>query len=98
MYIFLHLIAKAVLIHSNVPVSVNHFEADSNGCYVLFHGILLQCNIKRIRILCVYAAPDIVDLSFLPCLTCFSNVASLNNNRWWLIKNQNKELVSKHKI
>lgn len=41
MYIFLHLIAKAVLILKNVPVSVNHFETDSNGCYVLIHGILL---------------------------------------------------------
>ena len=30
----------AIIIHKKVPLIVDHFEADSNGCYVFTHGFL----------------------------------------------------------
>ena len=46
-----------MLIHKKkLLLIIDHFEADSNGCYVLIHGFLYG---EKITILNVYAAPDI---------------------------------------
>ena len=45
-----------MLIHKTLPVIIDNFEADSNGCYVLIHGFLHS---EKCTILNVNAAPDI---------------------------------------
>ncbi len=55
----------AILIHKNLPLIANHFEADSNGGHVSIHGSLYS---EKITVLRIYASPDI-DISIFIAIT-----------------------------